>query len=754
MKKILAESWRKAAGLIVCLGLILGIQERASAQALEDFKTRYWTTSAIIPAGYYGGGGGYVWVHGGTPYTGGGKAYTKEGIDVSFTDGSDVRGAILKVTNARMKARNVVFKECQIEVGPGGRLSFEDCGFDQVNFVFAGGAPSAGASRQPPEVMYEWLRSHAAFKNCVLKQTVIQMKDDAGPLAGVAMQSCTVYGPGIALPAFPAASNFLEDARRKQISFEACMFHACSYPGTFFALSRDCIFDSCQLIPNVNPPGDGTPLALTAAFRPSGSAHEIRAQHTGFTVSPVPITQEPGSRLEHTLESPYGLRLAGREQQVARPTKSLASALQATTLQSVSTMPAGDASTLIVPPVSSTYPLPTAISPTINTPAGSVFTGNPGAPDIGLRQMQAEVHALLIMSMDRGQAGSSSRLSAVATPSQATAPSQVRFNQQVGSDMSKALAEVTRYIQFRHQGWPLGYNIDITFDDKYSDKDGPSAAVACALILNSLVTGKALDPAFAVTGDMNADGSVQPIGGVAAKIRGATLGKSKVIAIPAKNEERLKDLLAMYGPGPFAGIQIHGVSQFAEAEALASVDKPPAVSSAVDEMQKVLDVLNRDGSRMLPMLRNQFVLAKLQEIQRAAPNNLSAKYLLMYASGKQPLTLGLAGSIEAVENAAAEMVASIKATTSKSYSSLKGDTVGSSLTRLQTLRSKCDARVRPYLDGIIDFGGLVKQALDRPPTSSARASEIDSAIQKTIHTARNEYRLLVENPAIREELER
>ena len=42
---------------------------------------------------------------------------------------------------------------------------------------------------------------------------------------------------------------------------------------------------------------------------------------------------------------------------------------------------------------------------------------------------------------------------------------------------------------------------------------------------------------------MNADGSVQPIGGVQAKIRGATKGSCKLVGVPVKNEKSVQDLL-------------------------------------------------------------------------------------------------------------------------------------------------------------------------------------------------------------------
>jgi hypothetical protein len=385
--------------------------------------------------------------------------------------------------------------------------------------------------------------------------------------------------------------------------------------------------------------------------------------------------------------------------------------------------------------------------------SGSARSGMPGvASGLPLKSRQALVHGLLILSLDRGEAGSASKMSAIALDMPANARSEVKFNQTVGTMMRQALSQACYYLEIRNKGWPSGHLIELSFEDKYSDKDGPSAAVACGLLVNSLITGKVNDSNFAVTGDMNADGSVQPIGGVAAKIRGATNGKCKLVAIPSKNEESLGDVLLTDGPAPFAQIQIYSIATFDDAEALALQDKPAPVQQAVKEMAAVQDLLLRNPSQIGSWLRNQHVLAKLQAVQKLAPNNLSAKYLLMYAAGKVPHALSLAGSLDAVEYAAADLVSSIKANRGQNANALRKDVVGSSITKLQALRAKCDPRLRAYAESIIRFGTVVKEAQDRPANSSARASTLRSMINDAADSADAEFNRLINDPKVREEL--
>ena len=54
----------------------------------------------------------------------------------------------------------------------------------------------------------------------------------------------------------------------------------------------------------------------------------------------------------------------------------------------------------------------------------------------------------------------------------------LRFNQPVGKLMKGATAEVEKFMKVRHAGkLPADYTVEFGFANKYSLKDGPSAAV-------------------------------------------------------------------------------------------------------------------------------------------------------------------------------------------------------------------------------------------------------------------------------------
>jgi len=73
-------------------------------------------------------------------------------------------------------------------------------------------------------------------------------------------------------------------------------------------------------------------------------------------------------------------------------------------------------------------------------------------------------------------------------------------------------------------------------------KDGPSAGVALATSITSLLTGLKVDSDLAMTGEITLTGQVLPIGGVKEKVLGAKRAGIKKILLPKRNEMDLDDI--------------------------------------------------------------------------------------------------------------------------------------------------------------------------------------------------------------------
>ena len=73
-------------------------------------------------------------------------------------------------------------------------------------------------------------------------------------------------------------------------------------------------------------------------------------------------------------------------------------------------------------------------------------------------------------------------------------------------------------------------------------KDGPSAGITLTTALASLVTGKPVDPEYAMTGEVSLRGAVLPIGGLPEKLMAAQRAGVKQVFIPDENVDDLTDV--------------------------------------------------------------------------------------------------------------------------------------------------------------------------------------------------------------------
>ena len=75
-------------------------------------------------------------------------------------------------------------------------------------------------------------------------------------------------------------------------------------------------------------------------------------------------------------------------------------------------------------------------------------------------------------------------------------------------------------------------------------KDGPSAGVAMFVALSSLMTGRAVPPTTAMTGEISLRGLVLPVGGIREKVIAAVRAGIDTVLLPARNRRDLDDIPA------------------------------------------------------------------------------------------------------------------------------------------------------------------------------------------------------------------
>ena len=87
------------------------------------------------------------------------------------------------------------------------------------------------------------------------------------------------------------------------------------------------------------------------------------------------------------------------------------------------------------------------------------------------------------------------------------------------------------------------YDLHIHVPDGATPKDGPSAGIAMASVITSILSGRKIRSDVAMTGEISLTGDVLPIGGLREKLIAAHRAEMKLALIPKKNYERdLEDI--------------------------------------------------------------------------------------------------------------------------------------------------------------------------------------------------------------------
>ena len=113
------------------------------------------------------------------------------------------------------------------------------------------------------------------------------------------------------------------------------------------------------------------------------------------------------------------------------------------------------------------------------------------------------------------------------------------------------------------------YDLHIHVPDGATPKDGPSAGIAMATVMTSILSSKKIRSDVAMTGEISLTGDVLPIGGLREKLIAAHRADMKLALIPAKNYERdLEDIPKEVKDA----LEIKGVTRIEEVLSIVLVD--------------------------------------------------------------------------------------------------------------------------------------------------------------------------------------
>ncbi|YCM42912.1 S16 family serine protease [Verrucomicrobiaceae bacterium 227] len=350
--------------------------------------------------------------------------------------------------------------------------------------------------------------------------------------------------------------------------------------------------------------------------------------------------------------------------------------------------------------------------------------------------LQTQVKGLLVVELpDGSHAGTATQMNATAVRLGGVDGFELRFNQSVGPMMKGATKEVSKLMQVRHEGaLPKGYAIEFGFADKYTMKDGPSAAVACGLMANAIITGKPLDQAFAATGDMTATGEVRPVGGVGAKIKGASRKNCTIFSVPEANADAVADLYITDGLESVAGIQIVAVGSFDEALAIGTAEKSEEIQAALADYEMVQKaVLKNQGNAGHPKVQE-----KLRAVLKAIPGHQSARLVALHGQGRGPSTLSLPGSLVAIENGAQKFSKLLGDGNLRSSEGL-GDPLRDTVFNLTRIEKNVDPRTKGLLRAYIKVAYFFKDRRQKKYLSDGERGQLE-ALLANLNTQRDKLR--------------
>lgn len=156
---------------------------------------------------------------------------------------------------------------------------------------------------------------------------------------------------------------------------------------------------------------------------------------------------------------------------------------------------------------------------------------------------------------------------------------ELNFTGSLGDVMKESIRAAMTVIRARADSLGISYDklkgtdVHVHMPEGATPKDGPSAGIALTLALASAMTGIAIRPDIAMTGEVTLRGKVLRIGGLKEKLLAAHRGGIKHVLIPKSNERDLIDI----PDNVKQGLSIQPVETIDEVFNVALVSQPVAL---------------------------------------------------------------------------------------------------------------------------------------------------------------------------------
>ncbi len=196
--------------------------------------------------------------------------------------------------------------------------------------------------------------------------------------------------------------------------------------------------------------------------------------------------------------------------------------------------------------------------------------------------------------------------------------------------------EAVKYLGLSHAGALSGMKVDFDIEADLDSAEGPGANLSCAIITDALLNGYQVDSIVASCGDVNADGTVQPVWDLYTRLKATEDELPPVILIAPGDDYVVDDVLLLDGPKLFLDTQIIKVEKLSDAVSIASQKRAEKIRDALNLYASIQKVLASGDSKMLT---NSHVQNRLNQVLEILPGHLSATQLKRVSEKKYPRRL-------------------------------------------------------------------------------------------------------------------
>lgn len=332
-----------------------------------------------------------------------------------------------------------------------------------------------------------------------------------------------------------------------------------------------------------------------------------------------------------------------------------------------------------------------------------------------LKLMKAQVGSPLYI---QGEAGfnvlANVAITATATPTSAGSPVQLSFSPSMGQPGVAVLNAVKQILTDIRGRWPAGHRVEITAQPMIAPDDVGAAALATAVLLDSMIEGWEADPSCSVVGGLQTSGKIQ--GATSALMRLTTASRSNAsrILMPEKNVTEGADCLVNEGLAGAGRVQMLAFKNFEEILSMASVKMDEGVVKGLEVFSKTQKVLGEAGDKAEEVLKGDSDLREdLRTVLENCPNHMTARLLLGRAVGRYT-HFSLRSSVDTLDRISPTIRQGLNFQTQTLVTKLEPDKLKTELETLERAESRVDPRLKFYVEILRGYGEAAHKLLTAP----------------------------------------